>query len=98
MKNAELKATETEQKIQLIKERIFDRYNNAIPEKLIVDNSEEQLEMLQYFKKFAITSTIYDNKNPWTLLEAQGQEDNATHKIYKENFQMRKKKNLNYYN
>ena len=33
LKNAELEATETEQKIQLIKERILDRYNKEVPKK-----------------------------------------------------------------
>ncbi len=45
LKNAELEASETEQKIQLIQERISDRYNTSIPEKLVVDNSEEQLKI-----------------------------------------------------
>ena len=45
LKNAELEATETEQKIQLIKERISDRYNREVPKKLVVDSSEEQLEI-----------------------------------------------------
>ena len=43
LKNAEIEATETEQRIQLIEERIRDRYNTNIPEDLIVDSSEEQL-------------------------------------------------------
>ena len=45
LKNAELEATETEQKIQLIKERILDRYNREVPKRLVVDSSEEQLEI-----------------------------------------------------
>ena len=43
LKNAEIEATETEQRIKLIEERIRDRYNTNIPEDLIVDSSEEQL-------------------------------------------------------
>jgi len=45
LKNTEIEATETEQKIQLINERISDRYNIEIPENLVVDQSEEQLEL-----------------------------------------------------
>ncbi len=45
LKNAELEATETEQKIQLIEERILDRYGSEIPKNLVVDSSEEQLEL-----------------------------------------------------
>ena len=45
LKNAEIQANETEQRIQLIKERIRDRYNSNVPEDIVVDLSEEQLEI-----------------------------------------------------
>ena len=45
LKNSELEAKETEQKIQLVIERISDRYNKKLPEKLIVNQTEEQLEI-----------------------------------------------------
>ncbi|MFL2983274.1 MAG: chromosome segregation protein SMC [Candidatus Neomarinimicrobiota bacterium] len=45
LKNAEIEATETEQRIQLIEERIRDRYNSNLPDDIVVDLSEEQLEL-----------------------------------------------------
>ena len=45
LKNAELEATETQQRIKLVEERIRERYNAGIPKDLIVDLSEEQLEI-----------------------------------------------------
>ena len=45
LKNAELEANETEQKINIIKERIVERYNTTIPGNLVIDSSEEQLEL-----------------------------------------------------
>ena len=44
LKNAELEASETEQKIALVQERIRDRYSLAVPEDIVVDRTEEQLE------------------------------------------------------
>ena len=44
LKNAELEASETEQKIALVQERIRDRYSLAVPEDIVVDHTEEQLE------------------------------------------------------
>jgi len=45
LKNAELEATETDQMIRLVRERIRDRYNKQIPKNLVVDETEEQLEI-----------------------------------------------------
>ena len=45
LKNAEIEATETEQKIKIVEERIRDRYDKSIPKNLVVDFSEEQLEL-----------------------------------------------------
>ena len=45
LKNAEIEATETEQRIQLVEERIRERYNDNVPEGLLIDSSEEQLEI-----------------------------------------------------
>jgi hypothetical protein len=45
LKNAQLEATETNQMIRLVEERIRDRYNKNVPKELIVDESEEQLEI-----------------------------------------------------
>ena len=45
LKNAEIEATETEQKIKIVEERIRDRYDKSIPKNLVVDSSEEQLEL-----------------------------------------------------
>ena len=45
LKNAEIEATETEQRIKIVEERIRDRYDKNIPKKLVVDSSEEQLEL-----------------------------------------------------
>ena len=44
LKNAELEATEIKQQIRLIRDRIEDRYNVKVPQKMVVDNSEEQIE------------------------------------------------------
>ena len=44
LKNAALEASETEQKIALVQERIRDRYSLAVPEDIVVDRTEEQLE------------------------------------------------------
>ena len=45
LKNSELEASKIEQKIQLVDERILDRYNEKIPKDKVVDSSEEQLEI-----------------------------------------------------
>ena len=45
LKNAELEATESAQMIRLVKERILDRYNKKIPKELIIDESEDELEL-----------------------------------------------------
>ena len=45
LKNCELEATEARQRIKLIEERIQDRYSTNIPKNLVVDLSEEQLEL-----------------------------------------------------
>ncbi len=45
LKNAELEASQTEQLIRIIQERIFDRYDKKIPKDLVVDETEEQLEI-----------------------------------------------------
>ena len=45
LKNSELEASKIEQRIQLVDERIFDRYNKKIPSNKVVDSSEEQLEI-----------------------------------------------------
>ena len=45
LKNAELEATETIQRIRLIEERIDDRYHKKVPKELIVDLTQEQLEI-----------------------------------------------------
>ncbi len=44
LKNAELDVSEVEQKIKLVKERIWDRYNIKLPSNLAVDNSEDGLK------------------------------------------------------
>ena len=45
LKNAELEATESAQQIRLVDERIQDRYGKNVAEDLIVDESEEELEL-----------------------------------------------------
>ena len=40
-----MEASETEKKIALIEERIKDRYNIKVPENIVVDRTEEQLEL-----------------------------------------------------
>ena len=45
LKDAELEATEIQQHIRLIQERIQDRYNSSIPKKMIIDVTEEQIEL-----------------------------------------------------
>ena len=45
LKNAELEATEIKQQIRLVRERIDDRYSIKVPKKMIVDSSEEQIEL-----------------------------------------------------
>ena len=45
LKNAELEATESAQQIRLVDERIQDRYGKNVAENLIVDESEEELEL-----------------------------------------------------
>tara|TARA_B000000557_G_C20799189_1_gene454718 strand:- start:810 stop:2105 length:1296 start_codon:yes stop_codon:yes gene_type:complete len=45
LKNAELEASQTEQLIRIIQERIFDRYDKKVPKDLVVDETEEQLEI-----------------------------------------------------
>ena len=46
MKNLEIESSKTEQQILSVKERISEKYNVKIPSNLIVDESEEQLEIL----------------------------------------------------
>ena len=45
LKDAELQATEIQQHIRLIQERMQDRYNSAVPKKMIVDATEEQIRL-----------------------------------------------------
>ena len=45
LKNAELDVTESTQRIRLLEERIRDRYGKNVAEDLIVDESEEELEL-----------------------------------------------------
>ena len=45
LKNAELEATETNQLIRLVEERIRDRYHKKVPTDLVVDDTEELLEI-----------------------------------------------------
>ena len=45
LKDAELEATEIQQHIRLIQERIQDSYNSSVPKKMIVDATEEQIEL-----------------------------------------------------
>ena len=46
LKNLEIESSKTEQQILSVKERISEKYNVKIPSNLIVDESEEQLEIL----------------------------------------------------
>ena len=46
LKNIEIESSKTEQKIASVKERISDKYHVKIPSNLIVNQSEEQLEIL----------------------------------------------------
>ena len=45
LKNAELEASKTDQLIRIIEERIFDRYDSKVPKEMVVDETEEQLEI-----------------------------------------------------
>ena len=45
LKDAELEATEIQQHIRLIQERVQDRYHSVVPKKMIVDATEEQIEL-----------------------------------------------------
>ena len=45
LKNAELEVAESVQQIRLVEERIHDRYGKTISENLIVDSTEEELEL-----------------------------------------------------
>ena len=45
LKETELQATEIQQHIMLIKERIKDRYNSTVPKKMIVNATEEQIQL-----------------------------------------------------
>ena len=45
LKNAELEATEIKQQIRLVRERIDDRYSRVIPKKMVVDSTEEQIDI-----------------------------------------------------
>ena len=45
LKNTELEASEIQQQIRLVEERIEDRYRSIIPEKIVVDSTEEQIEL-----------------------------------------------------
>ncbi len=45
LKNAELEATEIQQRIILVRDRIDDRYGTNIPKNLVIDSTEEQIEL-----------------------------------------------------
>ena len=45
LENTELEASEIQQQIRLVEERIEDRYRSIIPEKIVVDSTEEQIEL-----------------------------------------------------
>ena len=45
LKDAEVEATEIQQNIRLIQERIQDRHSSVVPQKMIVDATEEQIEL-----------------------------------------------------
>ncbi len=45
LKNSELEAAETNQRIKSIQDLILDRYNSKVPDDMTVDLSEEQLEL-----------------------------------------------------
>ena len=45
LKNSEIQAAEMKQNIVIIQERIEDRYNIKVPQKMVVDLSEEQIEL-----------------------------------------------------
>jgi len=56
----------------------FDNYKN--------NYNDEQSEMLKNFKNFQINSTVYDDKDPWTLIKANSQEARATYRLNQKNF------------
>ncbi|MBA64884.1 MAG: chromosome segregation protein SMC [Candidatus Marinimicrobia bacterium] len=45
LKNSEIEATQMKQNIIIIEERIEDRYNISVPQNMVVDNTEEQIEL-----------------------------------------------------
>jgi len=45
LKNAELEATEIQQRIRLVRERIDDRYGANVPKNMVIDSTEEQIEL-----------------------------------------------------
>ena len=45
LKNAEIEATEIKQKIRLVRERIDDRYGANVPKNMVIDSTEEQIEL-----------------------------------------------------
>ena len=45
LKNAEIEATEIKQKIRLVRERIDDRYGANVPKNMVIDSTEEQIEI-----------------------------------------------------
>ena len=45
LKNAEIEATEIKQKIRLVQERIDDRYGVNVPKNMVIDSTEEQIEI-----------------------------------------------------
>ena len=51
LKNTEIEATEIQQQIRLVEERIEDRYGSIIPKNMVVDSTEEQIE-ISYLVKF----------------------------------------------
>ena len=44
-KNAEIEATEIKQKIRLVRERIDNRYGANVPKNMVIDSTEEQIEL-----------------------------------------------------
>ncbi len=45
LKNSELEASEIQQRIRLVQERIDDRYGANIPKNMVIDSTEEQIEL-----------------------------------------------------
>ena len=45
LKNAELEASEIQQQIRLVQDRIEDRYGSTVPKNMVIDSTEEQIEL-----------------------------------------------------